>query len=94
MSDWTTDAANAIDNAVGIVRERAVEPVHLVVRAVIYGLLAVLIVIPAATLAIIGLFRLLTIAAVAVGAGVWLAWALLGGIFLGVGWFCWIKRNP
>ena len=22
MSDWTTDAANAIDNAVGIVRER------------------------------------------------------------------------
>ena len=34
MSDWTTDAANAIDNAVGLVRERTVEPVQAVVRAV------------------------------------------------------------
>ena len=33
MSDWTTDAANAIDNAVGLVRERTVEPVQAVVRA-------------------------------------------------------------
>ena len=91
MSDWTTDAANAIDNAVGIVRERTVEPVQTVARAVIYGLLAALILIPAVTLLTIGVFRLLTIA---VFDNVWAAWAGLGGIFLIIGWFCWIKRNP
>ena len=90
MSDWTTDAANAIDNAVGLVRERTVEPVHAIVRAVIYGLLAALILIPAVTLVTIGVFRLLTIA---VNGNVWAAWTGLGGIFLIIGWFCWIRRN-
>jgi len=93
MSDWTADAANAIDNAVGLVRERTVDPIHAIVRAVIYGLLAALILIPAVTLTTIGLFRLLTIAAVAADTGVWAAWTALGGIFLIIGWFCWIKRN-
>jgi hypothetical protein len=94
MSDWTTDAANAIDNAVGLVRERAVDPVHTIVRGIIYGLLAALILIPAVTLLTIGLFRLLALAAHAAGTGVWAAWTLLGGIFLIAGWFSWIKRNP
>ena len=94
MSDWTTDAANAIDNAVGLVRERTVEPVQTVARAVIYGLMAALILIPAITLLTIGLFRLLTIIAVEAGTGVWAAWTALGGIFLVVGLFCWTRRNP
>src|SRR5207244_2616392 len=33
MSDWTTDAADAIDSAVGLVRERTVEPIKAVARA-------------------------------------------------------------
>jgi hypothetical protein len=90
MSDWTTDAADAIDNAVGIVRERTVEPVHAIVRAVIYGLLAALILIPAVTLVTIGVFRLL---AIATNGNVWAAWTGLGGIFLIIGWFCWVRRN-
>jgi hypothetical protein len=90
MSDWTTDAANAIDNAVGVVRERTVEPVQAGVRAVIYGLLAALILIPAVTLVTIGAFRLL---AIATNGHVWAAWTGLGGIFLIIGWFCWVRRN-
>ena len=93
MSDWTTDAADAIDNAVGFARERAVDPIHAIVRAVIYGLLAALILIPAVTLVTIGVFRLLAIAAIEAGLGVWAAWTGLGGIFLVIGWFCWIRRN-
>ena len=91
MSDWTTDAANAIDNAVGIVRERTVEPVHSVVRIITYGLLAGLIVLPAAVMLTIAAFRLLTIAT---GNNAWAAWTILGGIFVLGGWFCWIKRSP
>jgi uncharacterized membrane protein len=90
MSDWTTDAAEAIDNAVGIVRERTVEPVQAVARAVIYGLLAVLILLPAVTMLTIAVFRLLTIA---FDGHVWAAWSLLGGIFLGLGCLLWSKRN-
>ena len=91
MSDWTTDAANAIDNAVGIVRERTVVPVQSLVRVVTYGLLAGLIIVPAAIMTTIAAFRLLTIAT---GNTAWAAWCILGGIFVLGGWFCWIKRTP
>ncbi len=91
MSDWTTDAADAIDNAVGLVRERTVEPVQAATRVVVYGLLAVLVLLPAVTMLIIAAFRLLTIA---YSGHVWAAWTTLGGIFLVGGWFCWIRRNP
>jgi hypothetical protein len=91
MSDWTTDAANAIDNAIGMVRERTVEPVRSVARVVTYGLLAALILIPAFTMTIIAAFRLLTIAT---HNNAWAAWLILGGIFVLAGWFCWSKREP
>ena len=94
MSDWTTDAANAIDNAVGIVRERTVDPVQTVARAVDLRPAGRLILIPAVTLLMIGLFRVLAIVAVEANTGVWVAWTLLGGIFLIIGLFCWTKRNP
>src|SRR5471032_396260 len=86
MSDWTTDAANAIDNAVGLVRERTVEPVEAVVRALTYGVLAFLVLVPALTLLTIAAFRLLTIAA---RGHVWAPWCGIGGIFVVAGWFCW-----
>jgi hypothetical protein len=91
MSDWTTDAANAIDNAIGLVRERTVEPVQAVARVVVYGLLAVLVLLPALILLTIALFRVLNIAA---RGHVWIPWCGLGGIFVAAGWFCWSRRNP
>src|SRR4051812_38181563 len=79
MSDWTTDAADAIDNAVGLVRERTVEPAQAITRAVIYGLLAILVLLPALTMMTIAVFRLLTIAA---RGHVWIPWCGIGAIFL------------
>src|SRR5690242_18748365 len=57
QNDWTTDAADAIERAVALVRERTVEPAQTVTKLVIYGLLAALIAIPALVLLVIGLFR-------------------------------------
>ena len=57
MSDWTTDAADAIDRAVALARDRTVEPAQTASRALTYGLLAVLLVIPAGVLLTVGLFR-------------------------------------
>jgi hypothetical protein len=91
MSDWTTDAADAIERTVATVRDRTVEPAEAVSRAVVYGLLAVLILLPALVLGAIGTFRGLVL----VEQGyTWAAWCSLGGIFIAGGAFCWIKRRP
>ena len=90
MSDWTTDAADAIDRAVALAREKTVVPARAVTKAVTYGLLAALLVIPAAVLLVAGLFRALT---ELYQGEVWASWLTLGGIFVAVGGFLWAKRN-
>jgi hypothetical protein len=91
MSDWTTDAADAIDRTIALVRERTVEPAQAITRAVVFGLLAGIIILPALVLATIGAFRGLVLA---YQGYVWAAWCTLGGIFVIIGAFCWSKRNP
>jgi hypothetical protein len=91
MSDWTTDAADAIDRTVALIRERTVEPAQVATRAIVYGLLAALIGIPAVVMTIIMLFRILVELEQNY---VWAAWFTLGGIFVLGGAFCWVKRNP
>ena len=83
MSDWTTDATDTI--------ERTVEPVQAVTRAVVYGLLATLVGLPALVLATIGAFRGLVLLEQGY---TWAAWVTLGGIFVLAGAFLWTKRNP
>lgn len=91
MSDWTTDAADAIDRAVATVRDRTVTPARSITRAIVYGMLAALIGVPALVFLATGTFRGL----VEIYQGeVWAAWITLGGIFLAAGWFLWAKRTP
>jgi hypothetical protein len=90
MSDWTTEATDAIERAVTTVRDRTVVPAKAISRGVVYGLLAVLIVIPAVLFALIGSFRGL----VEIYQGeVWAAWLTLGAISVVAGMFCWAKRT-
>jgi hypothetical protein len=91
MSDWTTDAADAIDRAVALARDKTVEPAQAASRALTYGVLAVLLVIPAAVLLTAGLFRALT---KLYQGEVWASWLTLGGIFVALGGFLWARRNP
>ncbi|MGQ0825159.1 MAG: hypothetical protein ACT4OX_09080 [Actinomycetota bacterium] len=90
MSDWTTDATDAIDRAVALVRDRTVEPARAVTKGVVYGLLATLLVIPALVLLTIATFRLLV---VYLPGDAWTVWCGLGGIFVALGGFLWSKRN-
>src|SRR5207237_8128812 len=79
MSDWTTDAADAIDRSIALVRERTVEPAQSVTRVVVYGLLAGIILAPALVLSAIGAFRGLLL----VEQGyTWAAWCPMGGSFV------------
>ncbi len=91
MSDWPPDAPDPIERTVTMLRERTVEPVQAVTRAVVYGLLATLVGLPALVLATIGAFRGLVLLEQGY---TWAAWVTLGGIFVLAGAFLWTKRNP
>jgi hypothetical protein len=90
QDDWTTDAADAIERAVALVRERTVEPAQTATKLAIYGVLAALIAIPALILMVIGLFRGLVLA---YQGEVWAAWLTLGGIFVILGALLFARRH-
>jgi len=89
MTDWTTEAADAIEKTVGAVRERTVVPARTITKAIVFGLLAACFVLPALVLLAIGSFRLVDNY---LPGHVWATWLLFGGIFVVAGAFLWSKR--
>ena len=87
MSDWTTQAADAVEKTVILVRDKTVVPAERGARMVVFGLLAAFFALTAFALVSILVFRVLVI-----GVPVWAAWLILGGIFLVLGGFCWALR--
>jgi hypothetical protein len=90
MSDWTTEATDAIERAVVTVRDRTVTPARSATRAVVFSLLAVLFAVPALVMLAVGAFRGLV---EAYQGEVWAAWLTLGAICVVAGMFCWAKRT-
>jgi hypothetical protein len=88
MADWTTDAVDTLEQIVGTVRDKTVLPAQRATRAVVYGLLVGFFVFVALVMLAIALFRVLVIL---VG-DVWLAYLILGGIFVIAGAFVWTLR--
>jgi hypothetical protein len=91
MSDWTTQAADAIDRAVVLTRAKTVEPARAISKAVVFGLLAALLVLPAVVMLTVAAFRALV--EIYPEGYVWAAWLTLGGIFSIVGGFLWTRRG-
>jgi hypothetical protein len=89
MTDWTHQVADVIDQAVSTVRDKTVVPAERLVRAVVAGLLAGFFIASAALLAALGAFRLIDIY---LPGSAWSAYLLIGGIFTGLGLFCWSRR--
>ncbi|HEX5585929.1 MAG TPA: hypothetical protein VFZ17_01340 [Acidimicrobiia bacterium] len=90
MADWTTDAVDALDQAVGLVRDKTVVPAEKASRALVSGLLVAFFVVVAVFLLAIALFRILVV----LTDEVWLSYLILGGIFVVAGVFCWALRSP
>jgi hypothetical protein len=90
-SDWTVKAVDTLDGVVGLVKERAVDPITTGTRAVVFGLL----------IAIVATMSMVLVAAAAVrlvdvytGAGrVWIAHVSIGGLFAILGVFAWSRRT-
>ena len=88
MTDWATQAADALEHAVTAVREKTVVPAQKATRAVVFGLLAVFFVGTALTLLVIGGFRALVI----LTGEVWIAYLIVGGILVIAGALLWRLR--
>ena len=89
MPDWTTQATDAIEHAVGVVRDKTVVPARRATKAVVYGLLTGFFLLTAFTLLLIGAFRLLVV----LTGDVWLAYLIVGGMLVLGGAFCWTFRT-
>ncbi len=88
-SDWIIQVADTIESVVGSVRDKTTTPLETVARALVYGIL--IIVMGAAAMV------LLTIALVRAGTyllPVWAVYAVVGGLFTAVGLLLWRKRRP
>jgi hypothetical protein len=88
LSDWTTQAADAVEKAVVLVRDKTVVPAQQGAKVVVYGFLTAFFALTGFLLVTILGFRVLVIAV-----PVWAAWLILGGIFLLAGAFCWSRRS-
>ena len=89
MADWTTDAVDTLERVLAVVRDKTVVPAQKATKAVVYGLLVAFLVLTALFMLALAVFRGLVV----LTGDVWLAYLVLGGIFVIAGAFLWARRN-
>ena len=87
--DWPAKATDQIVNLVDQIRDKTTGPAIRAARAMVFGFLATMLGTAALVLLVVGLVRFVN---VYVPGGVWVAHAIVGGLFVGVGLFLWSKR--
>ena len=93
--DWTTEAADRIESVVIAVRDKTTVPVQKAARALIFGLIALIVGIVAFVMLVISLFRLNVYIPVSEEARkIWIADVVVGAIFVLIGWLLWVRRKP
>jgi len=94
--DWTVEAVDRLEAVVSAVRDKTTVPVTKAARAIVYGLVAAFVGVLALLLLIVAVFRLhvyLPFGSHHEGRKVWVAYLILGAIFLLTGGFLWGKRR-
>ena len=89
--DWPAQAADAVVDLVGAVRDRTIGPIMLVARALVYGILVLVLATVAVVLLVIALVR---VTDWLVPGEVWSAYLVLGSLFTAGGLVLWSMRRP
>lgn len=89
--DWTAQVTDLIVDSVDKVRARTTGPVLDISHASVHTVVALLLLVPVAALALVGLVRLLDWA---IPGDVWFVYAGLGTIFVILGVALWSRREP
>jgi hypothetical protein len=88
--DWAKEAADRIESVVVGIRSKTADPLDRIVRIVVYGIVAVVLAGVAVVLLVAAIVRAVDIA---IPGEVWLAHAVIGGIFAVAGLFLWARRR-
>jgi len=90
-TEWPVKAADVVDLVVDTIHDKAVRPILLAARVMVFGLLVAALVLVVLVLLSIGLLRLLDV--YAFSGRVWVSYAVLGGVFTLAGLFTWSRRT-
>jgi hypothetical protein len=91
QGDWPAQAADAIVEVVGKVRDSTTGPLLTAMRGVVYGTAIVVLAMTALVMFTIGSVRALD---AYLPGEIWSAYLLLGTIYTGIGLFLWSRRYP
>jgi hypothetical protein len=91
-SQWPAKAAQTVEDVVGAVQDRAIRPLLLAARAVVFGIVVASMVLVLSALLAIAAIRVLDV--YAFGHRVWPADALVGALLVAGGVAAWSKRTP
>lgn len=89
-ADWTKDLLDRLDHYIDVVRSNTTDRLVKVARVLVFGVIALILGSMAAIIALITLIRVLDIV---LPREVWLAYVVLGAIFLVAGLFAWSKKT-
>lgn len=90
LNDLPTRGADAVDTLVDLVRNKAVRPLTLATRAIVFGIIVLVASVVVLTLLSITLIRLLTV--YAFDGRVWLSDLVVGAVFVIIGVVAWSQR--
>jgi hypothetical protein len=90
-SEWAQRAAGFVESTTDTIRDRAIRPLIVVARVLVFGLLILVLSVVLITLASVALFRLLDV--YLFSGHVWASWAVLGSLFSLAGLYLWSKRS-
>jgi len=91
-ADWPEKAVGAVDLVVDTIHDKALRPILLAARAIVFGLIAAVVLLVLIVLVSVALIRLLTV--YAFNGHVWISYAVVGGLFCLGGLLAWTKRAP
>ena len=96
-SDWTVQAADTIDSVVTTIRDKTVLPVTKIARILVYGTLVGLLGLVALILIAVLSVRVLAVylpfhVGLSHARSVWVAHAIVGGLFVIIGWFFLLRK--
>ncbi len=90
LNDLPTRGADAVDTLVDLVRNKAVRPLTLATRAIVFGIIVLVASVVTLTLLSITLIRLLTV--YVFDGRVWLSDLVVGAVFVIIGVVAWSQR--
>lgn len=88
---WSVRTVDTIDSVVDTIRNKTVNPLVKLTRAIVYGILALVILITIGVFGSVAAFRILDV--YAFGNRVWISYFLIGGMITLLGLLIWTKRT-